>query len=215
MLCRVPAPALALLVATVQAVSVEDARGVSADDQAALVRALSEAVERRAGPVEDSLKLRLLGVPTRIRVLAVREPGKKTGEVDLPRAREKWAPVLDTLAATLFEPRPPPLVEKKAEAPPRPSLVHDPVKSTDVPSDRVSYAPWIVVGAGVVALAVGTGFGISSRGARSEALERPHSAEMNAALEDRAVGHGWAANILLGSGLVAIGTGVVLFVIDE
>lgn len=209
-------PALLLLAAAASAVSIEDARGVSTDEQAALVRALSDAVERHAGPTNDALKLRLLGVPTRIRVLALREQTKKTGEVDLPRAREKWPAALSTLAAALYEPKPlpPPVVEKSPPTQPQQSLVHDPAKSTAVPSDSGSYIPWIAAGAGVVALAVGTGFGFSSRGARDQALERPHSDEQNAALEDRAVGHGWAANILFGTGLVAIGTGVVLYALD-
>src|SRR5262245_5092586 len=82
--------ALALISASV-ALRVEDARSVSADDQASILQAFSEAIEARSGrdsavdhgackkkerciadvaqrtQAEDVVSLRLLGVPTRIR----------------------------------------------------------------------------------------------------------------------------------------------------
>jgi hypothetical protein len=235
--------ALALISASV-ALRVEDARGVSADDQAAILAAFSEAIAARSGrdaavdraackkkdrclaevaqrvQAEDVVFLRMLGVPTRIRIIAEREAAKfsakKTGEIDLPRTRDAWTPALASLAEALFEPKAlpmvretPPIEEKKEIA-----LVAANPQTGQEDSLR-RYAPWIAIGAGAAAFAVGSVFGLSSRGARADALEPIERDETEFRdLEDRAQGHGLAANILFGAAVVGVGTGVVLLVIE-
>lgn len=248
-LLRVAVLGLALaLISSSVAVRVEDTRSVSADDQASILQALSEAIEARSGrsaavdrgackkkercvgevaqrtQAEDVVSLRMLGVPTRIRILAEREgakagagdAAKKSAEIDLPRSRDGWGQALAALAEELFEAKPLPAVV--AETPPlnaAPQVTAtQPIESTAGQSDTRALIPWIAIGAGVVCLAVGTGFGLSSRGARDEALAGPHDDSENRALEDRAIGHGLAADIMFGLSALGIGGGVVLLALD-
>jgi hypothetical protein len=231
--------ALVLISASV-ALRVEDSRGVSADDQTAIMTAISEAIAERSGrdaavdkgackkkercaadvaqrtQAEDVVFLRFLGVPTRIRILADREstkfPAKKHAEIDLPRSRDGWTPALASLAESLFEAKPLPAVTETPPVgdPKTAELVSDTAAKDDGQQDRVALAPWIALGGGALALAIGSGFGLSSRGARNEALRRPHSDAENMDLEDRAIGHGLAADVMFGVALVGIGAGVVL-----
>jgi hypothetical protein len=77
-----------------------------------------------------------------------------------------------------------------------------------------NYAPWLLAGAGVVVVAVGVGFGASSRGARSSAANEPHTPEELADLEDRAIGHGIAANVMFGIGGAGVLGGLIWWLAD-
>jgi hypothetical protein len=205
-------PALVLSIAASVEIRIEDSRGVSSDDGAAILAALREAIDDRTNdPGGEGLRptdvvlVRLIGVPTRIRLIAERRGAREAhSEVDLSRAKGSWSTSLAGVAKELFpeEPLPPPV------APP-PPLVPPPL-----PPEEPSLAPWIVVGAGAVALAVGAGFGFSSRGARSSAANEPHTPEELADLEDRAIGHGIAANVLFGVGAAGVAGGLIWWLLD-
>lgn len=244
--------ALVLISASV-ALRVEDARGVSADDQAEILAAISQAVEAHSGraaavdrapckkkdrclaevaqrvQAEDVVFLRMLGVPTRVRIIAERQSAapvlgapsrpaeKKTGEIDLPRAREGWGPPLAALAGALFEAKVlPQVVEETPPLDAQPQVIAvAPPQPVEPPSVLREYAPWIAIGAGGLAAAAGVGFGLSARSARSSARDEPHTDREFEELEDRAFGHGLAANVLFGAAVIGAGTGVVLLLLED
>jgi hypothetical protein len=226
------------LISATFVVHVEDVRGVSADDESAILAAFSRAIETRSGRkgsidlagckkkdrcaaelaersgAEDVVFVRMIGVPTRVRILVERQPQKTAAEADLPRSRDGWEPVLAGLAEALF-PEAKPRSETVATVGPKPEPPRvKPEPAPAVEPESSSLLPWIAFGAGAVALSVGTGFGLSSRDARDDARSRPHSDMENDALSDRAIGHGLAANVMFGTAVIAVGAGVLLLVLE-
>jgi hypothetical protein len=233
------AAGLALLFATSVEVRIEDTRGVSSDEARTIADGLRAAIAARSGgPVEieskspcgqteacigeleksgatDFVFVRLIGVPTRIRLIAERAGGRaERSEVDLTRARGSWPVVLGGVAEHLF---PEPMV---APPPPPPAVIASPpppgiaVPPPAPPEEAASYAPWLLAGAGAVVLAVGVGFGASSRGARNAAANEPHTPEEIADLEDRAIGHGIAANVMFGVGGAGLLGALIWWLVD-
>ena len=70
------------------------------------------------------------------------------------------------------------------------------------------------MGAGAAVLLGGTGFGVSSRSARSSAANEPHTVAELEDLEDRAVGHGIAANVLFGVGAAGLAGGLIWMLVE-
>lgn len=229
--------ALALLMVGSVEVRLEDARGLSSDDVRTITTSLAEAIEARTksrvtvarkspcgqdsacvqrllteGSSTDLVFLRLIGVPTRIRLIADRAGREEArAEVDLSRTRGSWAMVLGGVAERLF-PAPPPPPPKITVAPPPPPLAPPPPPP---PVETESaYGPWLLAGAGAAVLIAGTGFGISSRTARSSAAEEPHTPAELADLEDRAVGHGIAANVMFGVGGAGVVAGLIWLLVE-
>jgi hypothetical protein len=174
----------------------------------------------------DILFIRFLGVPTRIRLLIELFPlratvASKTVELDLTRTRSSWAATLAGVAAELFPKREQPVAQPARSPELQPPPEKTPPEIAVAPTSREpeeeddGWIPWAVIGTGVVVGAVGIGFGVSSRNARSEAISGPHTDAENAALEDRAIGHGIAANVMFVGAAIAIGAGVVLELLDD
>ena len=231
------AAGLALLFATSVEVRVEDARGVSSDEARTIAEGLRAAIAERSGSdvviqskspcgqtpsciaelmksgATDFVFVRLIGVPTRIRLIADRAGAQESrSEVDLTRARGSWPVVFGGVAEHLFPEPPPPPPAAIVAPPPPPAIAPPPLEP--VAEEGPNYAPWLLAGAGVVVLAVGVGFGASSRGARSAAANEPHTDEELADLEDRAIGHGIAANVMFGVGGAGVLGAVIWWLID-
>jgi hypothetical protein len=241
-------------------IHVDDARGVADPDVAQLTSTLRRAIEARSGQaaIVDTSKspcaaadrcldgirqrtesdevvfLTLLGVPSRIRLLAERvkrrsaSPSEKA-EIDLGRAQSAWREKLGLVAAQLFpEPAAPPLETPESSARPTPPsnearaaapLEPKPAPAAQAeaprePASGFNYVPWLSIGTGVAALAVGTGLGLSARAARDSAASMPHTSAEIEDLRSRAVGHGLAADILFGVSALAIGLGIALLLFD-
>lgn len=231
-----PAALALLLIGSVE-VRLEDARGLSSEDVRTITAELGEAIEVRTsstvsverkspcgqdsgciqrllteGGCTDVVFLRLIGVPTRIRLIADRFGGAETrAEVDLPRTRGAWTMVLGGVAKRLFPEAPPP-PPQLAVAPPPPAVTRPPPPPPV--EEESSYAPWLLAGAGAAVLIAGTGFGISSRTARSAAADEPHTPAELADLEDRAVGHGIAANVMFGVGGAGLAAGLIWWLVE-
>jgi hypothetical protein len=232
-------PALVLVAMSAVEVRVEDARGVSGDEARAIADGLKSAIAERLqlevaieskspcgqtpacleqlmkSGATDFVFVRLIGVPTRIRLIVERLGARDArSEVDLTRARGSWSVVFGGVAEHLFpEPPvapPPPVVA--APPPPPPSIAPPPI--VPPPEDGPNLAPWLLAGAGVAVLAVGIGFGVSSRSARSSAANEPHTTEELESLEDRAIGHGIAANVMFGVGGAGVLGGLIWWLVE-
>jgi hypothetical protein len=85
------------------------------------------------------------------------------------------------------------------------------ITDTTTPGDarEPRWEPWAVLGGSAIAGVVGIGFGVSSSDARDHAASEPHTNQELADLDDRAFGHGLAANILFGVAVAGVATGVV------
>ena len=228
------------------ALYVEEARGIGAADRAALLAlAVSvlgaagvepvvdqgpcaeparcvEGIRRRTG-ASDVVRLRILGVPTRIRVDARRVGASgytvASGHADLSRDRARWQRALEGLALILFPPNP----VAPAEAPPPPPVSEAPpavsidLTAAPAPAEpgRIGLvAPLVVGGAGLVVAAAGFAFGASSDAARRDVETMPHSPAETTSLLDRTHDHGLAATVLVSAGAVAVVTGVILLLVD-
>jgi hypothetical protein len=72
-----------------------------------------------------------------------------------------------------------------------------------------------MIGSGVVALAVGIGFGIDSHAARETAAKPPmHTPQEIDALRSRAIGHAAIADVLYIVSAVGVGAGLVWLAVD-
>jgi hypothetical protein len=236
------------------AIHVDDARGLSNQDLEQLTDALKRAIEDRSGQNAtvdaadpptctasdrcvdrirsrtesgDVVFLTLIGVPTRIRVVAERVAETKITptarvETDLLRAERTWSETLGAIAAKLFPEgatiatttADTPSIEASRAVQATPNLVPPERVETTPPAKSVSVLPWAAIGAGAVALAVGVGFGLDSKAARDSAANMPHTSSEIDDLRGRAIGHAWVANILYGVALVGVGVGVGLLVFD-
>ncbi|MEQ9496848.1 MAG: hypothetical protein RIT81_08315 [Deltaproteobacteria bacterium] len=208
-------------------VAVQDARAISANEAEAVLRGIVEALDARTGSAvadqgaceadcvaavrrrtgkEHVVLLRVLAVPSRVRVLvehAAPDGATETKTIDVSRNASSWRATWLQLAAELFPDLPPP----PNVAPPPPALV-----STSPEAPPSTLAPWVVAGVGVAAAVVGVGFGLSSRGARSAAANAPKSGRELADLESRAQSHGVIANVSFGAAAVAGIAAIVLAV---
>lgn len=231
-------PLALVLLASVE-VRVQDARGVSSEEARSIAEGIRAAVAERTGReaalaskspcgqsaeclaelskagATDFVFIRLIGVPTRIRLIAERAGARETrSEVDLTRAKGSWPVLFGGVAEHLFpEERPPPPPPALAEPPPPPPAITAPPPQP-APDEGPSYAPWLLAGAGVAVLAVGIGFGASSRSARRSAATEPHTLEELQDLEDRAIGHGIAANVMFGVGGAGVLGGLIWWLVE-
>lgn len=172
-------------------------------DASAIVRALDAAIERRIGATEaaaQEVTVKLFGGLTLIRLLAERGDISRI-EIDLPRDRDQWLDPLDTAARALF----PEL--------PKTEMVVATATTAPAAAER-SIAPWVVFGVGAVALAVGTGFGLSSRSARSQSTALMPGAEFER-LADRTQSHAIVADVFFAVALLGGGTAAVLLGLEE
>jgi tetratricopeptide (TPR) repeat protein len=164
-----------------------------------------------------------LGVPVPIdsgphRVTAS-APGHLTWTAEVPIAEAEQ----HELAIPALEPEPAPVAVAPAPSvplPPRPRR-HPPAAAaattTAAPqpsSSRAATVGWIVGGAGIVGVGVGTVFGLRSLASYDEAKGHCPNLLMcnDAAIEARVAAEreAWVANVALGVGLLAVGTGAYL-----
>ncbi len=217
-----------LLVGATVALHVDEGRGLPADQLSALMESAvgvlgasgieatlhrdrcvakdrCDAEVRAATGASDVVRLRILAVPTRIRVHARRVGASgytvASGHADLGRDPESWPRGLKGLALILFPPVEAPEALVATGPPPAQTGLHWAV-------------PASVTGAGAVLAAAGFGFGASSDAARFDVETMPHSAMETEALLGRAHDHGLAATVLVSVGAAAVVTGVVLWLID-
>jgi hypothetical protein len=151
--------------------------------------------------------LRVFGGPTKIRLIAERlEPNGKstTAQRNLPRDREPWPEELASLALELY---PTPLAREGEE------LVQAPI-GRSVEADTGSYYPLIPIGAALVLAGVGVGFGLSSASASDRIMSVQLGNEEYESELTRSEDHRVVAFVLFGSALVAVITGVILWVAD-
>lgn len=167
----------------------------------------AEEVRQRTS-ASELVYLRVLGGPTKIRLIAERlQPGLSHPPQTrtLPRDQKSWASELGELATALY----PEVLPAPAE---EPALVALPPVAA--PPSR-AWVPLVPIGVGVVLAGVGVGFGLSSRSTREtlETTALPEE-EYQAGLSKMRT-HGLAANLLLGTAVIAAATGVVLWLTAE
>ena len=162
-----------------------------------------EEVRQRTG-ASELVYLRVLGGPTKIRLIAERlQPGRAHPPLTrtLPRDQPSWAAELAELAAALYpEVLPPP--------PEDPALVAIPPPPAP---ESNAWVPLVPIGVGVAVAGVGVGFGLSSRSTREtlETTSLPEAEYQDGLSKMRT--HGLVANVLLGTAVVAVATGLVLW----
>lgn len=157
---------------------------------------------------QELVYLRVLGGPTKIRLIAERlEPGRSHPPItrNLTRERVTWAPELAALALALY-----PVALARA---PDESAVWTPPPPP--PPAETNLVPLIPLGVGVAAAAVGVGFGLSSRALRQD-LENGAipDAEYDREVEHMRA-HGLVANLLFGTAAVAGATALILWLTTD
>lgn len=198
------------------AVRIEEARDVRPDEVerlsatfAELIRASDRTVEVWSDQANEAvLTIKLDGAPTRIRLIAELSSPKKKLILDLPREERGWKQALLPLALDFFPP-PPPAAQTAAA-----NVAH--TDSTPIASEPAGAPwPWIAIGAGAVSAGAGAVFGLAS----ARAQDRLDHAELAPGeileLNDAASSRALAANVLFGAAIVAAGTGVVLWILED
>ena len=225
--------AVGLLLTAGIALHVEESRGISAEETLALLTITKNAlIEAEGGPVVVStdlpgacqvterctvmlktesgerhvLYLRLLGIPTRIRVIGERDAGDKS-QIDLPRDRSKWPSRIQTFARELFPVPPAPSASPIAS----PAAV-GPAAPVAEPSIK-PFVGWTLVGSGVAFGLVGGVFGVQNHLVRQSAAETA-DANTYADLDRQAHLTGVGANVLYGAAIAAVAAGVVLLLTE-
>ena len=134
---------------------------------------------------------------------AVAKASGKSAPPPIPGASSSPPPVPGANSA-------PPAVAANPAATPAPNLTQATVES----SSGFSWAPWATLAGSLVAGGAGIYFGLQSSSARTSALSASHEVAEIEALNDDIYVNGMTANALLGTAVVGIATGVVLFFID-
>lgn len=227
----------ALIGATV-AIHVDNSTGLSASDQAALLADLEAAITACSGAAtivdeagcddvtpcgnqvlartgaERLVFVQLVGVPSRIRVVAQTAPDGAgatwQGRVDLERSRDRWPAALIEFVRPLFADLR--RLDLAVSPPASPAAAPTAVPSEVTTAAEASPWPWVMLGGSLVLAGVGGAFGAVSRNARAAGdggLRTPEAER----LESRAIANGWAANVLWSTAGVAAVSGIVwLFV---
>lgn len=189
---------------------VVESEDLESAEASAIVRAFDASIERRIGAQEaaaQEVTVRLFGGLTLIRLIAERADapgGAARVEVDLPRERDLWLEPLELAARALFP-----------ELPKTDAITATATATTAAPAAKErSLTPWIVLGASAAALAVGTGFGLSTRSARSQSEALPPGAEFDR-LADRTQAHAIVADLFFLAALIGGGTAAVLYGLEE
>ena len=168
---------------------------------------------------------------------------KKIG-VKIPVKRKIWDKLFPKLVSKLLKYKPkattvaqaPPPVPSAAAPPPVPSAAAPPpvpgastpaqsVPAAGAPSNQnvvaasvapssFSWAPWLTVGGSLVAGGAGIYFGLQSSSARSSALSASHEVSEIEALNNDIYVNGMTANVLMGTAVLGLATGGVLFILD-
>lgn len=167
-----------------------------------------EEIRARLGS-DDVLLLRFFPGPTMIRIVAHRmRPHASTPspaiERDLPRDRFKWRAELRAMSAALY-----PDIQA---APPNLELIEKP-PALEAAGER-SIAPWIVLGAGAAALAVGIVFGAQSASTGKQITSEFHLDGELDALESRMKTQALTANILFVTAAAGGIAGLTLAIFD-
>ena|GEM_PF-5805600 len=134
---------------------------------------------------------------------AVAKASGNSAAPPIPGASSSPPPVPGASAA-------PPAVAASPAATSSPNLTQATVES----SSGFSWAPWATIAGSLVAGGAGIYFGLQSSSARTSALSASHEVAEIEALNDDIYVNGMTANALLGTAVVGIATGVVLFFID-
>ena len=114
---------------------------------------------------------------------------------------------------------PPPIPGASTAPPPvatNPAVTTTPnlTQATVGTSSEFSWAPWATIAGSLVAGGAGIYFGLQSSSARTSALSASHEVAEIEALNNDIYVNGMTANALLGTAVVGLATGVVLFFID-
>lgn len=238
---------LALLLFAQVAVHVEDARGLEDTDRDQLLQVFGESIKELVGsqPVisrdpctsaekcqeevkkktgaREVVHLRLIGVPSRIRVVAERESERggpmRRAQADLTREQSSWRGSLDGVALVLFPSgdRPPPIAAapKDPTPPIEQTITANPIVDPIAPppeDEGPNYLPWVAFGGSAVALGLGAFFGVRANNARSDGETNPHTTQEVSELQDSAYNNGLAANVLFGVAAVGVVAGVMTLV---
>lgn len=252
---------LALLLVGQIAVHVEDARGIEDQERARLVETFGAALGAASGArsvvsdqrcadaarctdeirektgASDVVHVRLIGVPTRIRVVAERASADagplRRAQADLTRDAASWRRALDGVALVLFPagdpaaraavPEAAPPVAPEKAAPSALPAAATAIDGATPAAAEPSFLPWVVLGGSAVALGLGVVFGIQAKNATEELQsppfpERPElsrSDQQNQELQDSEFSNGLAANLLFGTAALGVATGVVLLVLED
>ena len=257
-----------LLVGASVALSVEQVRGVSDPDVEVFLSQLATSVADKAGRqtlrdrggdectsddrcadqirgrsgADEVLFVRLIGVPSRIRIVAERvSPAggvPRRATIDLTRNQSSWASSLDGLALNLF-PDPPADARDKREdlgyrlavasqaqaaeppaAPPAPTAAAAPPEAVRVEAQVEAEAeggsvwPWVLIGSSVAVTGVGVYFGVKSQQARDDGTTQALPGDQVDDYNDRIKANGLAANILWGTAGAMLTAGIVWLILD-
>ncbi|MEQ9504114.1 MAG: hypothetical protein RIT81_45085 [Deltaproteobacteria bacterium] len=200
---------LLTMLAAPPAVEVTVARGVSAPEVHTIQTLAAKTSSCAATVSGDRITLRVVGGPTRIRVVARRMRGVLAvgkASADLERGAP-WRPPMERLTHALFP-------DSDCSAPPAvapPEAIVAPVIAEPTSIDPW---PWVMLGSGVALAGAGVGFGLESRSARAAAEAGPlPDAEYNR-LRDRTKSTGLAANILFSTAAAAAVVAVAWWIVD-
>lgn len=207
---------LLALLATPPAVEVTVARGVSAPEVHTIQTLAAKTSSCAATASGDRITLRVVGGPTRIRVVARRMRGVVAvgkASADLERGAP-WRPSMDGLTRVLFpksacSPLSAPVEASTRVAPPE--AIVAPVIAEPTPIDPW---PWVILGSGVALAGAGVGFGLESRSARAAAEAGPLPDAEYDRLRDRTKSTGLAANILFSTAAAAAVVAVAWWIVD-
>lgn len=199
------APAAAGTIGVRIGVRIEEARDVRPDEIERLSAIFSEMI-RASDRSGNTLSLRLQGAPTKIRLLAELLPSTPPKKIvlDIPRDATRWKESLLPIALDFF----PPSLTSGTKTSTLSALVAPP-RIEDERSPRWSY---VALGVGVVAAASGAVLAVSS----ARANDRLNNDDLMPAeideLRSAANSRGIAADVLIGTALVAVAAGVVMLV---
>lgn len=183
-----------LLPAAVVGLEIEDTANLPLARAVEIASSLGRVIEAETGdrfivqdpvwtekaPADERVRLRIYGGLTQIRVRA--ERGEVLAEMDLELDAASWPDATHALFHQIF-----------------PRVTHqEPLVVAATPSKPMQISPLIAAATTVAALAVGIGFGVSAKSARSAVETEPHDEATIARLSGQSFDHGLAANILFG-----------------
>ena len=156
----------------------------------------------------DVVVVRVFAGPLTLHVAAERfypdVEATRTSSASLPKANQQtWRRELGSMVVRLF----PDIREPRVEPPPLAQAIAPPL-------EEPSIAPWIVLGASGAAAAVGIGFGVSGRVAKSRLEGQVTTFEERAELETRVRSHGITATVLFGAAAAGAITALLLYAFD-
>ena len=170
-------------------------------DGCAAAQACADAIRQRNSAL-DLLVVRFIGIPAKVRMI-VERIGKSESQIDLPAERATWRARITVVGHELFADMPP-----TTRAAPSSHVLAEPMQPA-----QPKLLPWVLIGGGIVAGAIGVSFGMQNRIARREASLTTDQNRYDE-LDRQAFLTGLGANVLYGLAIASVATGTVMFLTD-